>query len=56
MHMDLLHLHPGFFCVNLARRIHQTKMTLRRLHLGSGLIDHSQKMTVAAIQIADKNV
>ena len=24
--------------------------------LGSGLIDHSQKMTVAAIQIADKNV
>jgi hypothetical protein len=24
--------------------------------LGSGLIDHSQKMTVAAMQIADKNV
>jgi putative tryptophan/tyrosine transport system substrate-binding protein len=24
--------------------------------LGSGLIDHSQKMTVAAIRIADKNV
>ena len=27
-----------------------------RDHLGSGLIDYSQKMTMAAIQIADMNV
>ena len=26
----------------------------RRRHLGSGLIDHSQNMTAAAIQIAEK--
>ena len=25
-------------------------------HLGSGLIDYSQKMTMAAMQIADMNV
>lgn len=34
----------------------KNEMQLVPHYLGSGLIDHSQKMTVAAIQIADKNV
>jgi hypothetical protein len=32
----------------------QTSQTQGKTDLGSGLIDHSQKMTVAAMQIAEK--
>ncbi len=32
------------------------KLATTSAQLGSGLIDHSQKMTIAAIQIADMNV
>ena len=32
------------------------KNTLHMVGLGSGLIDYSQKMTMAAMQIADMNV
>ena len=32
------------------------RIEIRMALLGSGLIDHSQKMTVAAMQMAEKNV
>jgi hypothetical protein len=41
---------PILAILHIARRVAPTS----REHLGSGLIDHSQKMTVAAMQIAEK--
>jgi len=37
-------------------RSDERSMIRKRIDLGSGLIDYSQKMTMAAIQIADMNV
>jgi hypothetical protein len=41
---------------NCARAVEATEMRPTLLDLGSGLIDHSQKMTVAAMQMADMKV
>jgi len=45
---------PGGFLNGL--QVRDARAVRRSKELGSGLIDHSQKMTIAAIQIADMNV
>ena len=46
------------YCCLIKTRNHRpaTKHCFGDLHLGSGLIDHIQKLTVAAMQIADMKV
>ena len=43
-------------CVIEAARLDRDDLVVALLLLGSGLIDHSQKMTTAAMQIADMKV
>jgi len=40
--------------IDISKRINSPVVTL--IGLGSGLIDYNQKMTMAAMQIADMNV
>ena len=44
------------FAVALLKNNEEFRSLFREEYLGSGLIDHSQKMTTAAMQIADMKV